>query len=132
METYSQETLNLKNLLTQNKFSVQNQIQQLQMDIQELKSIKQFEQIPEPVQPSDLTVQVRSILEELHIPSSNENRFLQQNITHQGQLFAKRLNEIQDLYTDLRKDLFDAVTELDRAGVQRDNMIKEQLQIQIE
>ena len=96
METYSQETMNLKNLLNQNKFSMQNQIQQLQLDIQELKSLKQAEDDNQTVIETspELEPKIRAILEEMNIPSSNENRFLQQNISHQNELFAKRLNEI--------------------------------------
>ena len=96
METYSQETMNLKNLLNQNKFSMQNQIQQLQLDIQELKSLKQAEDDNQTVIETspELEPKIRAILEEMNIPSSNENRFQQQNISHQNELFAKRLNEI--------------------------------------
>ena len=43
-------------------------------------------------------------------------------------MVEKRLVEVQDLCQQLRKDLFQAVTELDRAGVQRDNLIKEQME----
>ena len=68
----------------------------------------------------------------LSMPSSAEQRFNFQNSQHQVNLLSNRLNDVQDLCAQLRNDLFSAVTELDRAGVQRDNIIKEQLVKQID
>ena len=64
-------------------------------------------------------------LKEMNMQSEQESRFNQQNVKHQMVMLSNRMNDVQELCSQLRNDLFQAVTELDRAGVQRDQMIKE-------